>query len=171
MIIQQKKSNTFGMFFACLLVFALFCAVVVVDMEPFVDGRTEVVEFWIMRVLCILCLPFVWAAMVYSFKELLSKLPLLEITDVALVDRSSAISLGTIYFRDMKRAYIKGGFLLIELKDPESYLQKVGFFKGLMAKANKKLGFDYVCITTQRFQKQAPDFFKALSEKIVISFK
>ena len=57
------------------------------------------------------------------------------------------------------------------LKDPESYLQKVGFFKGLMAKANKKLGFDYVCITTQRFQKQAPAFFKALSEKIQIGVK
>ena len=168
MVIEQKKGNTFGMFFACLFTFVLFGVFAVVDFSPFLKDREDVFAFGIFKVLSILCLPFVWAGMVYLFKELFSKLPLLEITDVALVDRSSAISLGTIYFKDMKRAYMKGAFLVIELKDPESYLQKAGFFKGLMMKANKKLGFDYVCITTQRFQKQATAFFAALNEKIEI---
>ena len=171
MIIKQNKAHTFGGFITGLLFLALFLLVVIIDFRPILEESSDMVTIGVLKMLSIACIPFLLFAVIYFFMQMFSDKPLLEINDVALVDNSSGISLGTIYWRDIQNVYYKNMYLVIELKNPEEYLQKANFVQRLFMKINKKMGYDYVCITAERFKKRAPDFFKALSEKVVISFK
>ena len=83
-------------------------------------------------------------------------------------DNSSAISLGKIDWSEMERVYIKGGFLNIKLINPEPYLRKKNWLQMLMIKGNYKLGYGDVCISPERFKKEAESFIDEFSKRRAI---
>ena len=126
------------------------------------------VAYWIFKSLCFVGCFFATAGDIYLFKQLFSKEPLVEICDEYFYDNSSAISLGKIDWSEMERVYIKGGFLNIKLKNPEPYLRKKNWLQMLMIKGNYRLGYGDVCISPERFKKEAESFIDEFSKRRAI---
>ena len=128
MIIKQNKGQTLLyaiITFAAAVGLAFFT---VFDIRELPHEASFLLDnafaYWIFKGLCLLCCFFTAAGAAYLFKQMFSKEPLIEICDEYFYDNSSAISLGKIAWCDMDKAYIKGGFLNIELKDPIFTLRK-----------------------------------------------
>jgi hypothetical protein len=49
------------------------------------------------------------------------------------------------------------------------FLSRLGPVACLLARSNKKLGYDVICISPQRFKKQSFEFLSALNEKVFIA--
>ena len=125
----------------------------------------------VLALVCMLCFVgcfFATAGDIYLFKQLFSKEPLIEICDEYFYDNSSAISLGKIDWSEMERVYIKGGFLNIKLKNPEPYLREKNWLQMLMIKGNYRLGYGDVCISPERFKKEAESFIDEFSKRRAI---
>ena len=173
MKIKQKKSHTVLSMVALLLPTAMLLFFCLFDMRQLSHDPTVWLDsafvFWLFRGLCALCALFLVYGIVYFIKQLFSNQCLIEINDTALIDHSSAISVGEIPFDQMKRVYIKNTFLVIETKAPEMFLSRLGPVARLLARSNKKLGYDVICISPQRFKKQSFEFLSSLSEKVFIA--
>lgn len=72
---------------------------------------------------------------------------LIEIKEDYMIDRSSYISIGKIYYKDIDSIYIKGMFLCIKLKNEQEVLRKVNLLKRLFIILNKKIKFEYITIS------------------------
>ena len=72
---------------------------------------------------------------------------LIEIKEDYMIDRSSYISIGKIYYKDIDSIYIKGMFLCIKLKNEQEVLKKVNLLKRLFIIANKKMKYEYITIS------------------------
>ena len=170
MQIKQNKGQTL---LYCLISSAaalgLFCFVLF-DMRQLPHDESVLLDnavlFWGFRVLCLVCSVLCTICAVYCCKQLFSKTPLIEICDEYFYDRSSAISLGKIAWEDMEKAYVLGGFLNIQLKNPDTYISKMNCYQRMMIHANAKLGYGDVCISTQRFQKSKVEFFEEFSKRM-----
>ena len=68
----------------------------------------------------------------------------------------------------MERVYVKAGFMNIKLKNPEPYLRKKNWLQMLMIKGNYKLGYGDVCISPERFKKEAANFLEEFSKRRAI---
>ena len=68
----------------------------------------------------------------------------------------------------MERVYIKNSFFYIELKNSEQYFEKKNWLQMRMIKANLKLGYGDVCISSQRFKKDAEKFVDEFSKRMKI---
>ena len=169
MKIKQNKVQTF--LYAILLTFAIamFLLFVLTDMRNMPHEESVLLDnaviYWIFKALCLVGVVFCVLGEVYFWSQLFSKEPLVEICDEYFYDNSSAISLGKIAWSDMERAYIKSGFLNIELKNPEVYFAKKNFIQMRMIKGNLKLGYGHICISTQRFKKQGEEFLSEFSKR------
>ena len=172
MTIKQNKGQT--ILFAVITLIAvvgLFCfAIFDIRKLPhdysFILDNT--VAYWVFKSLCFVGCFFATAGDIYLFKQLFSKEPLIEICDEYFYDNSSAISLGKIDWSEMERVYIKGGFLNIKLKNPEPYLRKKNWLQMLMIKGNYRLGYGDVCISPERFKKEAESFIDEFSKRRAI---
>lgn len=172
MKIKQNKAQTliYGIFL--IVIIAMFIGFVIFDLRklPHDDNiiLDNIVIYWIMKIICIVCAFVCILAEVYFVAQLLSKKHLIEICDEYFYDNSSAISLGKISWSDMGRVYIKGGFLNIELKNPDEYFGKKNFIQMKMIKGNLRLGYGHACISTQRFKKQEKEFYIEFSKRKMI---
>ena len=172
MTIKQKKSQTILYAIITLVVaIGLFC-LAIFDMRKLPHDYSiildNVVVYWAFKLLCVACFFFATAGDIYLFKQIFSKAPLIEICDEYFYDNSSAISLGKIAWSEMERVYLKGGFLNIKLKNPEPYLKKKNWLQMLMIKGNYKLGYGNVCISPERFKKEAANFIEEFSKRRAI---
>ena len=174
MTIKQNKIQT--ILYAIIIFIAnigFFCFVII-DVRKFphdyVFVLDNVVVYWACKLLCIVCCFFATVGDVYLFKQIFSKEPLIVICDEYFYDNSSAISLGKIAWSEMEKVYVKGGFLNIKLKNPEPYLMKKNWLKLLMIKANYKLGYGEVCISSERFKKEAERFIEEFSKRRAIDY-
>lgn len=172
MIIKQNKKQT--ILYAIITLMAaigLFCFVIF-DMRKFPHDYSfildNVVVYWAFKLLCLACCFFAIAGDIYLFKQIFSKNPLVEICDEYFYDNSSAISLGKIDWSEMERVYIKGGFLNIKLKNPEPYFKNKNWLQMLMVKGNYRLGYGDVCISPERFKKEASNFIDEFSKRRAI---
>ena len=172
MTIRQNKVQTVLYAIITLIVaVGLFCFVVF-DMRKLPHDYSFVLDnavvYWVFKFLCFACCFFATAGDIYLFKQIFSKAPLIEICDEYFYDNSSAISLGKIAWSEMERVYLKGGFLNIKLKNPEPYLKKKNWLQMLMIKGNYKLGYGNVCISPERFKKEAANFIEEFSKRRAI---
>ena len=172
MTIKQNKSQT--ILYATITLLAavgLFCFVIF-DMRKLPHDYSFILDnavaYWVFKSLCFVVCFFATAGDIYLFKQLFSKEPLIEICDEYFYDNSSAISLGKIDWSEMERVYIKGGFLNIKLKNPEPYLRKKNWLQMLMIKGNYRLGYGDVCISPERFKKEAESFIDEFSKRRAI---
>ena len=172
MKIKQNKGQT--ILFAVITLIAvvgLFCFAIF-DIRKLHHDYSFILDnavaYWVFKSLCFVGCFFATAGDIYLFKQLFSKEPLIEICDEYFYDNSSAISLGKIDWSEMERVYIKGGFLNIKLKNPEPYLRKKNWLQMLMIKGNYKLGYGDVCISPERFKKEAEGFIDEFSKRRAI---
>lgn len=172
MTIKQNKGQT--ILFAVITLIAavgLFCFAIF-DIRKLHHDYSFILDnavaYWVFKSLCFVSCFFATAGDIYLFKQLFSKEPLIEICDEYFYDNSSAISLGKIDWSEMERVYIKGGFLNIKLKNPEPYLRKKNWLQMLMIKGNYKLGYGDVCISPERFKKEAESFIDEFSKRRAI---
>ena len=172
MTIKQNKGQT--ILFAVITLIAvvgLFCFAIF-DIRKLHHDYSFILDnavaYWVFKSLCFAGCFFATAGDIYLFKQLFSKEPLIEICDEYFYDNSSAISLGKIDWSEMERVYIKGGFLNIKLKNPEPYLRKKNWLQMLMIKGNYKLGYGDVCISPERFKKEAASFIEEFSKRRAI---
>ena len=172
MTIKQNKGQT--ILFAVITLIAvvgLFCFAIF-DIRKLHHDYSFILDnavaYWVFKSLCFVACFFAIAGDIYLFKQLFSKEPLIEICDEYFYDNSSAISLGKIDWSEMERVYIKGGFLNIKLKNPEPYLRKKNWLQMLMIKGNYKLGYGDVCISPERFKKEAESFIDEFSKRRAI---
>ena len=172
MTIKQNKGQT--ILFAVITLIAvvgLFCFAIF-DIRKLHHDYSFILDnavaYWVFKSLCFVGCFFATAGDIYLFKQLFSKEPLIEICDEYFYDNSSAISLGKIDWSEMERVYIKGGFLNIKLKNPEPYLRKKNWLQMLMIKGNYKLGYGDVCISPERFKKEAEGFIDEFSKRRAI---
>ena len=172
MTIKQNKGQT--ILFAVITLIAvvgLFCFAIF-DIRKLHHDYSFILDnavaYWVFKSLCFVGCFFAIAGDIYLFKQLFSKEPLIEICDEYFYDNSSAISLGKIDWSEMERVYIKGGFLNIKLKNPEPYLRKKNWLQMLMIKGNYKLGYGDVCISPERFKKEAESFIDEFSKRRAI---
>ena len=172
MIIQQNKKQTFLYALITLFGTGIFLLFVLFDLRNLPHKESALLDnavmFWAFRVLCAVFFLITASSTVYFIKQLFVKEPLIEICDDYLFDNSSAISLGKINWDDIERAYIKGGFLNIKLKNPGVYFHDKNWIQMLLIKANIKLGYGDVCISTQRFQKDTKAFFEEFNKRKTI---
>ena len=172
MTIKQNKGQT--ILFAVITLIAvvgLFCFAIF-DIRKLPHDYSFILDnavaYWVFKSLCFVGCFFATAGDIYLFKQLFSKEPLIEICDEYFYDNSSAISLGKIDWSEMERVYIKGGFLNIKLKNPEPYLRKKNWLQMLMIKGNYRLGYGDVCISPERFKKEAESFIDEFSKRRAI---
>ena len=172
MKIKQNKGQT--ILFAVITLIAvvgLFCFAIF-DIRKLHHDYSFILDnavaYWVFKSLCFVGCFFATVGDIYLFKQLFSKEPLIEICDEYFYDNSSAISLGKIDWSEMERVYIKGGFLNIKLKNPEPYLRKKNWLQMLMIKGNYKLGYGDVCISPERFKKEAESFIDEFSKRRAI---
>ena len=172
MKIKQNKGQTILLAVITLIaVVGLFC-LAIFDIRKLDHDYSFILDnavaYWVFKSLCFVGCFFATAGDIYLFKQLFSKEPLIEICDEYFYDNSSAISLGKIDWSEMERVYIKGGFLNIKLKNPEPYLRKKNWLQMLMIKGNYKLGYGDVCISPERFKKEAESFIDEFSKRRAI---
>lgn len=92
---------------------------------------------------------FFWA-MLYYLRRIFTALPLLIADESGVTDNSSPLSVGFIPWEDIRKARTKlmgiQPFILITVKNEEKYLAKISLFGRVLAKANKRMGYEIICI-------------------------
>ena len=83
-----------------------------------------------------------------------------------MIDRSSYISIGKIYYKDIDSIYIKGMFLCIKLKNEQEVLKKVNLLKRLFIIANKKMKYEYITISDNFLDTDIYQIKKIILERI-----
>lgn len=91
---------------------------------------------------------------------------LIEIKEDYMIDRSSYISIGKIYYKDIDSIYIKGMFLCIKLKNEQEALKKVNLLKRLFIIANKKMKYEYITISDNFLDTDIYQIKKIILERI-----
>ena len=91
---------------------------------------------------------------------------LIEIKEDYMIDRSSYISIGKIYYKDIDSIYIKGMFLCIKLKNEQEVLKKVNLLKRLFIIANKKMKYEYITISDNFLDTDIYQIKKIILENI-----
>ena len=172
MTIKQNKFQTILYAIIALVATVVFLGFVIFDIRKLPHEYNFILDtavvYWLFKVLYLIGGFFSAAGDVYLFKQMFSNEPLIEICDEYFYDNSSAISLGKIDWSEMERVYIKGGFLNIKLKNPEPYLRKKNWLQMLMIKGNYRLGYGDVCISPERFKKEAESFIDEFSKRRAI---
>ena len=91
---------------------------------------------------------------------------IIEIADDYLIDKSSLVCGGKVRYIEIKSIYIEGMFLCIELHNEEQFLKKQNFFKRLLMRANKKMGYEYITISDTFLDTNLFEIKKIIKEKI-----
>ena len=169
MVFKQHKGQTFFLALIGLVASVGLLAIVIFDLRKLPHEEHFLLDtpilYWIFKGFCLLCFCFCAVGDIYLFRQLSSKEPLAEICDQYFYDNSSSISLGRIAWSDMQRVYAKGAFLNIKLKDPEKYLENKNWLQRLLIRSNLKLGYGDVCISPQRFKKDAEVFIEEFTKR------
>lgn len=145
-----------------LLIFFIFMEYIIPN------GSEQRVALLIVRIFCIIFLPFMIYALVFFVKMLISNEPLIEICDEYFYDNANLLSQGKISWSDMSYAAIQGMYFTIYLKDRDAYLKKANFFKKLLIKINIKQGLGEIVITPALFDASPMEFFRAFNSHLEI---
>ena len=132
------------------------------------NGSEQRVALLIVRIFCIIFLPFMIYALVFFAKMLISNEPLIEICDEYFYDNANLLSQGKISWSDISYATIQGIYFTIYVKDRDAYLKKANFFKRLLIKMNIRQGLGEIVITPALFDASPMEFFRAFNSHFEI---
>lgn len=90
----------------------------------------------------------------------------IEIKEDCIIDRSSYVTIGKIYYKEIELVYIKGMFLCIKLKNEQEVLKKVNLLKRLFIIANKKMKYEYITISDNFLDTDIYQIKKIILERI-----
>lgn len=163
-IINENKKNTIFLTFFSLVFVCFFGFFLIFDFRTFLDdpGLLKYDVFYIiLKILFFICGMFCLLGLLYFIKLIFNRKPLLIVDDKGINDNSSFMALGFVPWKDIKNITFKGSFIIAVLTNPEIYLSKQNFIKVFLMKVNKKLGFEYICISPMTLKV---DGFKLLSD-------
>lgn len=167
--IRESKIKTALLLLFIIVIFLGFVFFALYDLFlPTQAGGDDSPPPLVFRVFCGLLAPILLVPVFFLAWRLGMDEPLLEINERALIDRSSLIAMGEIRFADIERIGVKGDFIVISLKDPARYLERLGPVARLLIRANRRLGYECVCISLQTLGKQASDFLEELNKRFPI---
>lgn len=170
---KVKKSRSFGLLVACILFAGLFFFFSFFDFKNILNSSkpnmfdNEII-YIIFRILFGLLFFLMIVLIPVIIKKFLLKQASLVLCYDYLIDESSAIGLGKIYYKDIKSVYIKDLFICIELKNPEEYLHKVSNMQRNLIMSNKKMGFEFICISDVNLDSDLRTIYNNIIEKIKV---
>ena len=143
-IYQNKKGN---------IVYSLlsFILAIIAILSLFVHFDINIILEIIMKIILSFGVFFFGYAGIYLIRRMKNNKEMLIINNKGITDNSSAISIGFIPWEEIEDAYIGSSvgneFIELKIKNEEKYLKNLPFFKKLLINANKKMGYEIVCIT------------------------
>ena len=167
MVIQQNKRHSVSAVLLLLFVTAILLFPWIIDFRM-VSDEPDLFDlpifFWATRALCAIGIVPCLLCAIYYVIQLFSKEPLIEICDSYFYDHSSAVSVGKIRWQDIRAAYVKGAFFVLELKMPDQYLHRLNAWQRFLVKTNKKMKYGDICISPERFKDRANEFLTVFWE-------
>ena len=143
-IYQNKKGNIVYSILAFMLV-------IIALLSLFVHFDINIILEIIIKIVLLFGVFFFGYAGIYFIRRMKKNKEMLIINNKGITDKISAISLGFIPWEEIEDAYIGGSvgneFIELKIKNEEKYLKNLPFFKKLLINANKKMGYEIVCIT------------------------
>jgi hypothetical protein len=114
-----------------------------------------------------LCAPFI-------FKKLWDKSPGLKITDQGILDNSSGVSAGQIYWEDIEDISVlkihRQKLIMLQVKNPQAYIDKqTSGFKQKMMALNYKMYGTPLSITSNGLKISFDELLSILTEKLKAS--
>lgn len=91
---------------------------------------------------------------------------IIELNDNYMIDRSSYLAIGKVYYKDIADVYINGMFLCIKLKNEQQYLENVNSFKRFLMNINKKMKCETICISDNFLDTSLTEIEKIIVQKI-----
>lgn len=91
---------------------------------------------------------------------------IIEFHDTYMIDRSSYIAFGKIYYNDIEKIYLKGMFLCIKVKNEYSMLQNMNVIKRMFMIINKKMKYEYITITDNILETSIYEIKDIIEDKI-----
>lgn len=139
------------------------------DFRSFVDGpifNNDIVYYFIKGFMIFALVFFGFGLLIIIRNVLFFTNRLIEIKEDYMIDRSSYISIGKIYYKDIDSIYINGMFLCMKLKNEQEVLKKVNLLKRLFIIANKKMKYEYITISDNFLDTDIYQIKKLITEKI-----
>ena len=125
---------------------------------------------FIIRLSGIASVLFFGAAGIYGIIKLFDTRAGLTITDVGIIDNTNASSVGLINWSDITEIKIKEvvrtKFLLVFVKNPENYIDKVGSIKRMLLKISMKTYETPLSITCSSLKCNFSDFERLLNNEL-----
>lgn len=143
-IYQNKKGN---------IVYSIlsFILVIIALLSLFVHFDINIILEVIMKIVLFFGVFFFGYAGIFFIKRMKKNKEMLIINNKGITDKTSAISLGFIPWEEIEDAYIGSSvgneFIELKIRNEEKYLKNLPFLKKLLINANKKMGYEIVCIT------------------------
>lgn len=142
MIIERDKKMLVKNLILFLVLTVFFTVFSIVDLaELSDDGITHLAETPLYRWLCGILAVILASCAVVTLISCFSKKPFIEVTPEYFSQHISRAICKRVEMADIVAIYVKKQHIVIELKDPEKYQKKSGFFVRITASLDKKLGY------------------------------
>lgn len=162
-----KKSIIFfliGMFFLAFCVFFGFF-----DFRKIIDETlftNNIVYYSIRGFMIFSSLFFAFGLFVLIKNLLLYRNNIIEIHDEFVIDRSSYIAGGKIFYSEIDNIYIKGIFMCIKLKNEREFLKRQNVIKRMFMVLNKKMKYEYITISDNFLDTNLYEIQKIIVERL-----
>ena len=142
---------------------------VVCDFRRYVDESAfkNDVLYYIIKVFMAFSFLFFGSCMLFIARSMLFyKNKMIEFEDAYMIDNSSYIGGGKMQYTEIADVYIKGSFLCIKLHNEEEFFENQNWFKKLLIKGNKKMGYEYITISDNFLDANLLEIKMMIAEKI-----
>ncbi|MBQ8292387.1 MAG: hypothetical protein IJX78_01115 [Bacilli bacterium] len=167
MLVRLQRIKIF--FYNVVMVFVLLLSVlfIVGDFRGDSDSiLNNVFVYYLFKIFFIITIPlYIWCIYWFTLKFIKNDV-FISIDDEYLIDQSSYIALGKIKLTDIEMVYSKDVFICVKLKNPEEYLKNIKGIKKKLILANKKMKYEYICISKTILGNNNLKFYNMLQEKI-----
>ena len=137
--------------FLCGIVMVAVCGFLVFfDFRRYIDDSlfSNDIVYCILKVVMIFSFVFFgFSLLIMGNLMLFYRNKMIQFENNYMIDNSSYIRGGKIFYSDISAVYIKGAFLCIRLTDEKQFFEKQNCLKRLFMKANKKIGYEYITIS------------------------
>ena len=169
MNVKCNVKKSVGIIFSGILFLPLFAFFAFFDVRTISDSPiiNNDVVYYFLKAVMVFALVFFGFGLLIIFRNLIRyRDNIIEIKEDYLIDRSSYIAGGKIYYKDIDCVYIKGMFLCIKLKNELEVLNKANWLKKIFMVSNKKMKYEYITISDNLLDTDIYQIKMLLEEKI-----
>lgn len=153
-IIYRKKGKQLWYILGALL-FTLLCGLLffadsLLGPDVYQNLSDDMFFYWLFKAVLFIGFFFFACCTGYYIKEFTHPRPVLTVDEAGITDYSSALGLGFLPWKDVRRIYaapyMRQVYIEVELANEEAYLGRLKTWKRKTIAANKKLGLQAVSI-------------------------